>query len=149
MLSCNAPSWPLLPITSSRRVCDLPQLPTHTASGGPAIARNGIAGRYSQLGGGWCRILPANSCSMRNQEAVARRGVRLQKASPLSQGPRRICAPTPAGWYRVGGSTRSAAAKRAAPVIRVAGLLMLGVWKIRACNLQRVEGCLADGAGHG
>ena len=38
---------------------------------------------------------------------------------------------------------RSAAAKRAAPAIRVTSLLMLGIRKIRACYLQRVEGCLA------
>ena len=38
---------------------------------------------------------------------------------------------------------RSAAAKRATPAIRVTSLLMLGIRKIRACYLQRVEGCLA------
>ena len=71
-------------------------------------------------------------------------GVCLQQASPLSRdAPEEYALLRERGGIELEASVRSAAAKRAAPAIRVTSLLMLGIRKIRACYLQRVEGCLA------
>ena len=71
-------------------------------------------------------------------------GVCLQQASPLSRdAPEQYALLRERGAVELEASARSAAARRAAPAIRVTSLLMLGIRKIRACYLQRVEGCLA------